>query len=92
MAMPASSSLRQISACAAGSAHSVGLSNYLITNIPELNTYQYNGVELTIQKRMSKGWQVLAGYTSQQQKGIYVAVSPTISTIQTMRLIVEMRA
>jgi hypothetical protein len=41
---------------------------------------------------MSKSRQVLAGYTTQQQKGIYVAVSPTISTIQTMRLIVEMRA
>jgi TonB dependent receptor/Carboxypeptidase regulatory-like domain len=49
----------------------VGLSNYVITNIPELNTNHYNGVELTVQKRMSKGWQVLAGYTIQQQKGTY---------------------
>ena len=49
----------------------VGLSNYLITNIPELNTNHYNGIELTVQKRMSKGWQVLAGYTLQQQKGSY---------------------
>ena len=49
----------------------VGLSDYLITNIPELNTNHYNGVELTVQKRMSKGWQVLAGYTIQQQKGVY---------------------
>jgi hypothetical protein len=49
----------------------VGLSNYLITNIPELNTNHYNGVELTVSKRMSNGWQILAGYTLQQQKGTY---------------------
>jgi hypothetical protein len=49
----------------------VGLSNYLITNIPELNTNHYNGLEFTVTKRMSKGWQVLAGYTLQQQKGAY---------------------
>jgi hypothetical protein len=49
----------------------VGLSDYLITNIPELNTNHYNGVEFTVQKRMSKGWQVLAGYTIQQQRGTY---------------------
>jgi TonB dependent receptor/Carboxypeptidase regulatory-like domain len=49
----------------------VGLSNYFITNIPELNTNHYNGVEFTLQKRMSKGWQVLAGYTIQQQRGTY---------------------
>ncbi len=49
----------------------VGLSNYLITNIPDLNTNHYNGVEITVQKRMSRGWQVLAGYTLQQQKGTY---------------------
>jgi hypothetical protein len=49
----------------------VGLSNYLVTNIPALNTNRYNGVEFTVTKRMSKGWQVLAGYTIQQQKGTY---------------------
>ncbi len=49
----------------------VGLSNYLITNIPELNTNHYNGLELTVVKQMSKGWQILAGYTLQQQRGTY---------------------
>ena len=49
----------------------VGLAQYLITNIPDLNTNHYNGVELTVQKRMSRGWQLLAGYTVQQQKGTY---------------------
>jgi hypothetical protein len=49
----------------------VGLSNYFITNIPELNTNHYNGVELTVEKQMSKGWQVLAGYTLQKQQGTY---------------------
>ena len=49
----------------------VGLSNYLVTNIADLNTNHYNGVEVTVQKRMSRGWQVLAGYTVQQQKGTY---------------------
>ena len=49
----------------------VGQSNYLITNIPELNNNSYNGLEITAQKRMSNGWQLLAGYTLQQQKGTY---------------------
>ncbi len=49
----------------------VGLSNYLITNISALDTNHYNGVELTLTKRMSRGWQVLAGYTVQRQKGTY---------------------
>lgn len=49
----------------------VGLSNYLITNIPELNNNHYNGVEVTFQRRMLNNWQILAGYTIQQQKGTY---------------------
>ena len=49
----------------------VGISNFLITNISELDTNHYNGMELTLTKRMSRGWQVLAGYTVQRQKGAY---------------------
>jgi hypothetical protein len=49
----------------------VGLTAFLITNIPQLNTNHYNGVELTATKRLSNGWQLQAGYTLQQQKGVY---------------------
>lgn len=49
----------------------VGVSDYLITNVSELNDNHYNGLELTVTKRMSNGWQILAGYTLQQQKGTY---------------------
>jgi hypothetical protein len=49
----------------------VGLSNYLITNISDLNTNHYNGLEFTAQKKMSHGWQLLAGYTLQKQQGTY---------------------
>lgn len=47
----------------------VGLSNILMTNIPELNNNAYHGVEFTGVKRMSHNWQLLAGFTIQRQKG-----------------------
>ncbi|HLK32116.1 MAG TPA: TonB-dependent receptor, partial [Terriglobales bacterium] len=49
----------------------VGLANFVITNIPDLNNNAYNAVEFTGQKRMSKNWQLLAGFTIQRKKGTY---------------------
>lgn len=47
----------------------VGKSNILMTNIPELDSNRYDGVEFTGVKRMSNKWQLLAGFTVQRQKG-----------------------
>jgi hypothetical protein len=49
----------------------VGKTNYLITNIPALDTEAYNGIELTATKRMSQHWMLLAGFTAQREKGTY---------------------
>ena len=45
--------------------------NYVVTNIPLLNTNSYNGLEITAVKRLSNKWQLLAGLTIQRQKGVY---------------------
>ena len=47
----------------------VGKSNIFMTNIPELDSNRYDGVEFTGVKRMSNKWQLLAGFTIQRQKG-----------------------
>ncbi len=47
----------------------VGQSNILMTNIPKLDDNAYHGLEFTAVKRMSKRWQLLAGFTVQRQKG-----------------------
>ncbi len=49
---------------------------YEVTNIPELNAYGYNGVELSATKRLSSKWMVLAGLTIQRTKGDYSAGTP----------------
>jgi hypothetical protein len=49
----------------------VGNSNFVVTNIPALDDNAYHGVEFTAVKRMSHGWQVLAGFTVQRQKGTF---------------------
>ena len=43
--------------------------NILLTNGPKLDDNSYHGVEFTAVKRMSKRWQLLAGFTVQRQKG-----------------------
>lgn len=48
-----------------------GAFNYVVTNIPLLNTNSYNGLEITGVKRLSNKWQLLAGLTIQRQKGVY---------------------
>ena len=49
----------------------VGQFSSVITNIPELDNNAYHGVEFTANKRMSKKWQLLAGFTVQRQKGAF---------------------
>ena len=51
----------------------VGASDFVVTNIPELNDNAYQGVEFTATKRFSDHWQVLAGFTIQRDKGVYSA-------------------
>ena len=51
----------------------VGASDFVVTNIPELDDNAYQGVEFTATKRFSDRWQVLAGFTIQRDKGVYSA-------------------
>jgi hypothetical protein len=54
-------------------AANVGLSNFVVTNIPELDDNAYHGIEFTAVKRLSSRWQVLAGFTVQRTKGVYTS-------------------
>ena len=49
----------------------VGAADFVVTNIPALDDNSYHGVEFTAVKRMSRRWQVLAGFTMQRQKGAF---------------------
>lgn len=49
----------------------VGASDFVVTNIPELNDNTYDALEFTAVKRFSDRWQVLAGFTVQRNKGVY---------------------
>jgi len=49
----------------------VGASDFVVTNIPELNDNAYDAVEFTAVKRYSDRWQLLAGFTVQRDKGVY---------------------
>ena len=45
--------------------------NFVLTNISQLDDNTYHGLELTANKRLSRRWQVLAGFTIQRQKGTF---------------------
>jgi hypothetical protein len=47
----------------------VGLSDFLITNFPQLDDNAYHGVEISASKRMSNNWQLLGGFTAQRKRG-----------------------
>jgi len=48
-----------------------GQFNFVVTNIPALDDNAYHGLEFTAVKRLSRKWQLLAGFTIQRQKGIF---------------------
>jgi hypothetical protein len=49
----------------------LGAANFLVTNIPLLDTNRYDGVEFTATKRLSHKFMLLAGFTIQSQKGVF---------------------
>jgi hypothetical protein len=49
----------------------IGQVSDLVTNISQLDTNRYDGVEFTANKRLSHNFMVLAGFTIQEQKGVY---------------------
>jgi hypothetical protein len=49
----------------------VGLADYLITNIPEVDNNAYHGLEVTATKRFSRNWQLLSGFTVSRWKGTF---------------------
>lgn len=49
----------------------VGKVDYVLTNVSALDDNAYHGLEFTAVKRLSKRWQVLAGFTLQRNKGTY---------------------
>ena len=51
----------------------VGEVDRMITNQPQFSE-TYNGIELTLRKRLSKNWQMLAGYTYSKATSYYVEV------------------
>jgi hypothetical protein len=47
----------------------VGKTDYLVTNISQLDDNNYIGVEFNATKRMTKHWQMLSGFTIQKNSG-----------------------
>jgi hypothetical protein len=51
----------------------VGATDFVVTNISELDDNNYQGLEFTATKRFSQKWQLLAGFTIQRDRGVYSA-------------------
>jgi len=51
----------------------VGATDFVVTNISELDHNSYQGLEFTATKRFSQRWQLLAGFTIQRDRGVYSA-------------------
>jgi hypothetical protein len=51
----------------------VGATDFVVTNIPELDDNAYQVVEFTATKRFAQHWQLLAGFTIQRDRGVYSA-------------------
>jgi hypothetical protein len=49
----------------------LGQANFLVTNIPQLDTNRCDGLEFTATKRLSHNFMLLAGFTIQSQKGVF---------------------
>jgi hypothetical protein len=49
----------------------LGNASVLVTNIPQLDTNRYDGLEFTATKRLSHNFMLLAGFTIQSQKGVF---------------------
>jgi len=49
----------------------LGQASFLVTNIPQLDTNRYDGVEFTATKRLSHNFMLLAGFTIQRQNGVF---------------------
>jgi hypothetical protein len=51
----------------------VGATDFVVTNIPELDDNAYQGLEFTATKSFTQSWQLLAGFTIQRDRGVYSA-------------------
>lgn len=53
----------------------IGLFNFLLTTEPALDDNRYDGVDFSVQKHFSHGWQVLGGFTVSRNTGVFTTGS-----------------